>query len=369
MAVSIPPLDADSEGIEGKFYIWTQQELRLKHFYRMISNGFPVFMGSPSHGNWEHGYNHLHLTELPEQVAKTKGIYTENFSEKYETVLKKLAEKRKEKVRPGLDDKILASWNGLLIKGLNDCYRALGDEEIRDLAVATGQFILSKMTSESQLSHSYKNGLATITGFLEDYAAVIQGYLGLYQITFDEQWIRSAQLLANYAISNFYDESEGFFHFTDSSGETLIARKKELFDNVVPASNSIMAENLYLLGMMLDREDYGMIADKMLSKMTRLLTQDVQWVTNWAALYCLKAVPTAEIAIIGSDADEMRKDLDRFFIPNKIVMGTTGTSKLPLLENRSDLNAKTAIYVCYDKTCQLPVTRVEDALAQLSGKL
>ncbi|TLV02352.1 thioredoxin domain-containing protein [Dyadobacter luticola] len=358
-------LDADSEGIEGKFYIWTEEEL-----ITILGDDFAWFSrlyNISKSGNWEHGYNHLHLTETAEQTAKSKGIFDESFSEKYEAALNKLAEKRAEKIRPGLDDKTLASWNGLLIRGLTDCYRALGDENVRDLAVATGQFLLSKMTLNNQLSHSYKNGSATITGFLEDYAAVIQGYLGLYQITFDENWIRHAEQLADYTVANFYDESEGFFHFTDASGETLIARKKEIFDNVIPASNSMMAENLYFLSLMLDREDFGEITDKMLSKITRLLTQDVQWVTNWAALYCLKAVPTVEIAIVGADAENIRKDFDRFFIPNKVVIGTKTFSTLPLLQNRTDIQGKTAIYVCYDKTCQLPVTEVAAALDQLSG--
>jgi uncharacterized protein YyaL (SSP411 family) len=357
-------LDADSEGIEGKFYIWTKEE--LEHVLMEDFGWFAKLYNITAAGNWEHGFNHLHLTTPPEEIARLKGISLDQFDKKYEAALEKLHQARVMKVRPGLDDKTLASWNGLLIKGLTDCYRSLGDENIRACAVATGHFIRNKMTVDGRLLHSYKNGRATIAAFLEDYAAVIQGYLGLYQVTFDELWIDSARVLAEYSIRNFYDQTEGFFHFTDIQGEALIVRKKELFDNVIPASNSIMAENLFQLGMMLDYQDYGRIADKMLSKMKKLLHNDVQWVTNWAALYCLKAVPTAEIAIIGSDADAMRKDLDRFFIPNKIMMGTTTSSDLPLLQNRSDINAKTAIYICYDKTCQLPVTEVEEALNQLS---
>lgn len=358
-------LDADSEGIEGKFYIWTEDELKaaLEDDFDWFSKLYKI----SKKGNWEHGYNHLHLTEPVEHAAKTAGIQTSDFAVLYENALAKLAEKRSWKIRPGLDDKLLASWNGLLIKGLTDSYRALGDEEIRELAVATGRFIADKMTSGNQLKHSYKNGIASITGFLEDYAAVMEAYLGLYQVTFEETWLRKAQELADYTISNFFDQAEGFFHFTDAHGEVLIARKKELFDNVIPASNSMMAHNLYTLGKMLDRDDYLEIADNMLSKMTKLILADVQWVTNWAALYCQRAVPTAEIAIVGADADAVRKDFDRFFIPNKIVVGTSASSTLPLLQNRTDINAKTAIYVCYDKTCQLPVTKVEEALAQLSG--
>nr|WP_295930108.1 thioredoxin domain-containing protein [uncultured Dyadobacter sp.] len=358
-------LDADSEGIEGKFYIWTEQE--LKDALGEDFNWFAKLYHISKNGNWEHGYNHLHLTEPSQQAAQTAGILTAQFQQQYENALRTLAGSRGNRIKPGLDDKILASWNGLLIKGLTDCYRALGDEPIRELAVATGHFITQKMTSGSRLKHSYKNGLATVTGFLEDYAAVIEGYLGLYQITFQQEWLDHAQQLTEYTLTNFFDQSEGFFHFTDTYGEALIARKKELFDNVIPASNSMTAQNLYTLGKMLDRNDYIEIADKMLSKMTKLLLADVQWVTNWAALYCQRAVPTAEIAIVGADADTVRKDFDRFFIPNKIVMGTTTSSTLPLLQNRTDINAKTAIYVCYDKTCQLPVTKVEEALQQLAS--
>jgi uncharacterized protein YyaL (SSP411 family) len=357
-------LDADSEGIEGKYYIWTDEELK-----DTLGNDFGWFSklyNISKRGNWEHGYNHLHLTNYAEETAKAAGVFDEGFAARYQDALSRLSQKRETRIKPGLDDKILASWNGLLIKGLTDCYRALGDDSIRELAVQTGDFIFTKMSADGKLWHSYKAGKATILAFLEDYAAVMEGYAGLYQITFNEEWLERAAQLADYTIAQFYDENEGFFFFTDASGESLIARKKELFDNVIPASNSIMAHNLYILGKILDRELYLKLSENMLSKMNKILLADVQWVTNWAALYCLKTVPTAEIAIIGEDADAMRKDFDRFFIPNKIVMGTKTSSDLPLLQNRHDMNAKTAVYVCYDKTCQLPVTTVEAALDQLA---
>ncbi len=356
-------LDADSEGIEGRFYIWKKAELQ-----NILGDDFEWFSklyNISAQGNWEDGYNHLHLTNYVSETAKAAGIYSDSFDEKYKNALQKLAEARVSRIRPGLDDKILASWNGLLIKGLTTSYQALGDESIRDMAINGGRFILEKMTENGKLWHSYKNGKTSITAFLEDYSAVIEAYLGLYQITFDPNWLTEAVRLTDYTISNFYDSTDGYFFFTDSEGEALIARKKELFDNVIPASNSMMAQNLYVLGKILDRQDYLDLSDQMLSKMSKILLADVQWVTNWAALYCQKASPTAEIAIVGEDADELRKDLDRFFIPNKVVVGTTSLSKLPLLENRTTVNGKTAIYVCYDKTCQLPVTSVEDALEQI----
>lgn len=357
-------LDADSEGVEGKFYIWTKAELEL-----ILGEDFEWFSklyNVSDHGNWEDGHNHLHLTNTVLQTASALKLNVPDLETKYTAALKKLGEKRAERIRPGLDDKTLTSWNGLLIKGLSDSYRALGNEYIREMAVSAGIFIRDNMLVSDKLMHSYKNGQATVTGFLEDYAAVIEAYVALYQITFDEQWIMLAKKLADYTIQNFYDQKEGFFYFTDIYGETLIARKKELFDNVIPSSNSIMAHNLYLLGTMLDEDEYVRISDSMLSKMTKVLVADVQWVTNWAALYCMKATPTAEIIIVGADADDMRKDFDRFFVPNKLVMGTSTGSDLPLLESRTDINGKTAIYVCYNKTCQLPVTQVQDALDQLA---
>lgn len=356
-------LDADSEGVEGKFYIWQKQE--LEQILGEDFNWFSKLYNISQHGNWEHGFNHLHLTNFASETAKAAGIHSENFENKYQNALDKLAAARTSKIRPGLDDKILASWNGLLIKGLTTAYQATGEESIREMAIKTGRFILERMTENGKLWHSYKNGKASITAFLEDYAAVIEAYLGLYQITFNPEWLDEATNLCDYTIANFYDASEGFFFFTDIEGETLIARKKELFDNVIPASNSMMAQNLYTLGKMLDRSDYQELSDQMLSKMTKILLADVQWVTNWAALYCQRVTPTAEIVIVGENADEIRKDFDRFFIPNKIIAGTTTQSSLPLLENRTPLNGQTAIYVCYDKTCQLPVTSVKEALEQL----
>ncbi|TDE10474.1 thioredoxin domain-containing protein [Dyadobacter psychrotolerans] len=358
-------LDADSEGIEGKFYIWTEDE--LKDILKEDFSWFAKLYNVSKNGNWEHGYNHLHLTNFASQTAKALGIYTEQFEAKYKAALEKLVIKRAERIRPGLDDKILTSWNGLLIKGLTDAYRALGDESIREMAVSCGKFIASKVTLNGQLRHSYKNQKASITGFLEDYAAVMEGYLGLYQITFDESWINQSRLLADYTIDNFYDQTDGYFFFTDAQGEALIARKKELFDNVVPASNSIMATNMYTLGKILDREDYLSLSDQMLLKMHKILKTDLQWVTNWGALYCLRLTPTAEVVFVGSDADSLRKDLDRFFIPNKVVLGTATTSGLPLIQGRTDRNGKALIYVCFDKTCQLPVESVREALEQISG--
>ncbi|WP_298362417.1 thioredoxin domain-containing protein [Runella sp.] len=376
-------LDADSEGVEGKFYIWTQSELKL-----ILGDDFEWFSklyNIRASGNWEHGYNHLHLVTLfprgiPSNPSPSEGkgvtlspslIGSDRRTEgwggiQYKNALQKLFIARESRIRPGLDDKILASWNGLMLKGLTDAYRAFGEEKFKTLALNNARFLKEKMTSNQQLWHNYKNGKATIVGFLEDYATVVDAYIGLYQATFQEEWLDEALKLTAYVVENFYDAEDELFYFTDSNAEDLIARKKEVFDNVIPASNSLMAQNLYWLGTIFDHGDYVKLADWMLLKMKRALLTDVQWVTNWAALYALRTQPTAEIAIVGKEADALRKELESRFVPNKIVVGTQTRSDLPLLQERTAKNDLTTIYVCFNKTCNLPVHTINDVWTQLN---
>jgi uncharacterized protein len=342
-------LDADSEGIEGKYYVWTTTELQqvLGEEYESFAKIYNI----KPEGNWEHGLNHLH--QAP-HALKGEG-----------RALELLFAARSTRIRPGTDNKTLASWNGLLLKGLTDAYRAFGDEKYRDLALTLAQFIQSKMTTDNQLWHNYKNDKATIMGFLEDYAAIIEGYLGLYQVTFEEQWLDEALKLTAYTIENFYDVEEELFTFCDRNAEPLIAQKKEILDNVIPSSNSIMAHNLYTIGLLCYHDEYVQTADLMLSKIKKMALTDVQWVANWAALYALRTTPTAEVSIVGPNAEKFRKILEMNYIPNKILAGTNTISDVPLLENRTAIGGQTTIYVCKNRTCQLPVKTVEEALAQI----
>lgn len=351
-------LDADSEGVEGKFYVWRKQEIEA--ILGEDADWFCKYYNVTTAGNWEHGNNILYVTQEPEKA----GIAVQ----KLEICKAKLLEQRSKRIRPGLDDKILTSWNGLMLKGLVGAYRAFGEESFLQLALGNANFIKNKLLNEQgKLWRSYKNGEAKIDGFLEDYAAVIEAFVALYQATFDENWLSHAESMALYACEHFWDEADGLFFFTDQNSEKLIARKKELFDNVIPASNSIMAANLYWLGKLLDREDFSQIANLMLSKIKPLILKNPEYLTNWACLLSNRVTPTAEVVIVGEEANDIRKALDRYYFPNKIIMGTKTTSNLPLLDNRTMIGGKTTIYVCYDKTCQLPVFSVEEALKLLHG--
>ena len=359
-------LDADSEGVEGKFYTFITPELR--EILDTDYDWFADLYNLTDEGNWEHGEstpgrNILHRTETNEAFAERMDWSPDELSVRLEAAHDRLLRVRNERIRPGLDDKVLCSWNGLMLKGLVTAYRVFGEPEFLTLALRNAYFLLKKMRDSrngNRLWHSYKLGRAKQAGFLDDYAAVIDGLLALYQATFTESWLAEADQLMQYVLTNFsdHDAADELFFFTDKNGEELVARRKELFDNVIPASNSMMAENLYTLSLLLERPTYAERADRMLGRVQPLVQQNADYLTNWAAQFALRTHPTAEIAIVGPDADRFRAEIDAEFYPNKVLCGTTGSSQLPLLQQRTPIDGKTAIYVCYNRACQLPVTSV-----------
>lgn len=368
-------LDADSEGEEGKFYTFTTPELREAlggTAFREDYAWFADLYNLGDDGNWEpghdgHGRNILHRTETDEAFAERMGWQLADLSGRLDAAHARLLRMRNERVRPGLDDKILCSWNGLMLKGLVTAYRTFGEPEFLTVALRLAYFLLKHMRDarNGRLLHTYKQGRARQVGFLDDYAAVIDGLLALYQATFTENWLTEADQLMQYVLTNFADAarsdaSDDLLFFTDKNSEELIARRKELFDNVVPASNSMMAENLYALSLLLDRPAYAERADRMLGRVQPLVQQNTDYLTNWAAQFALRTRPTAEIAIVGPDADRFRAEIDAEFYPNKVLCGTTEKSSLPLLQQRGAVDGKTTVYVCYNRACQLPVTSVAE---------
>ncbi|MEQ8245536.1 thioredoxin domain-containing protein [Fulvivirga sp.] len=356
-------LDADSEGVEGKFYVWTKEE-----FDEIVGENAQImgaYYNISEEGNWEHGNNILHKKLSDQEFADTHGIALDELEQLVDETNSLLLSKRTERVRPGLDDKVLASWNGLMIQGLVDAYEAFGEKEFLNLAVTNANFIVDKMISDGQLKRTFKNNKATIDAYLEDYAFVIQAFTSLYQATFDEKWLQHADGLMSYANAHFFDTKEQFYYFTDNESEALIARKKEVFDNVIPASNSQMAINLHVLGTLLDNEDYLKKSKHMLSSMSSLVLEEPNYTYNWAILYEMIAYGNAEVAIVGNEAEQIRAQFAQHFYPFKILMGTTTESQLPLMEYKTTVNNKTTIYVCYNKTCKLPVNSFKEALKQL----
>ena len=353
-------LDADSEGVEGKYYTWTVEELKkvLKKDAETFINYFQV----TEKGNWENGLNILHVPVNMEEEVDGKDLKFTNLRIEIEQGIDKLLKVRKQRIPPALDNKILTAWNGLMIKGLVDAYFAFEDNQFLDLALANANYIENNIRKENFLYRTSHQGKVTLNGYLEDYASVSQAYIALYQATFNEHWVNTAKLLTDYTIKNFYDETDGFFFFADKKSKALIARKTELLDNVIPASNSITAHNLHLLGIIYDDEKYKQYSDRMTGSMSKLIFTELEYSANWGSLYLFKTKPAAEIIIVGEKSIQYSNHFGKKQLPNTVLMGTKDKSKLPLFYRRTTINNKTAIYVCYHNTCQLPVTSINDAL-------
>jgi hypothetical protein len=256
-----------------------------------------------------------------------------------------------------------------MLRGLADAYRVFDNPLFLTLAIQNASFLKSKMKKGEKLYHSYKKGNAIIEGYLEDYAFTIDGFISLYEATFDEQWINEAIDLTNYVIEHFYDPREGLFFFTADNSEKLIARKKEIFDNVIPASNSAMARNMYRLSLFLYKDDWKELAESMLSRIKRILLTEPSYLTNWACLYAETAAGIAEIAIAGIESNTIRKQIDQRYLPNKIMAGAFKESGLPILKERIAKGEKTQIFVCFDKVCQRPVDSADEAIQILTSTL
>jgi uncharacterized protein YyaL (SSP411 family) len=357
-------LDADSEGVEGKFYTWTYDE--LTGALEDKSSLLPEYFHATEEGNWEHGRNILIRSEDDARFANDYNITKHDLEMLVEQGKQKLIDARSKRIRPGLDDKIICSWNAMAIKGLLDAYNAFGDKQFLHFAQGVINFIENKLTADGKVFRTFKNKRSTTEGFLEDYAFLIQAYIALYQATFDESYLYQAQVWCEYTLVNFFDQEQGFFHFTSSQAEPLIARKKEIFDNIIPASNSVMAQNLYHLGILLDNADWKNKAEMMAKQLSSVITQEPGYMSNWGILLEEIVQGVAEVVIVGPNVESIRTELMNHHLPYALVLGTTKSSTLPLFEGREANDDKTKIYVCFDKTCQLPVETADEAIAQIT---
>jgi uncharacterized protein YyaL (SSP411 family) len=346
-------LDADSEGIEGKFYTWTETELR--GVLGKDTEKLMQFYQATAEGNWEHGRN----------ILRRDPQTTIAESDEIKKLKSKLLAKRSKRIRPDLDDKILTGWNAMTIQGLVDCYKAFQDEYFLKLALNGISFLEEHLISD-KVYRAWKGKRSETEGFLEDYAFLIQAYTSLYQVTFNEGWLYRAQTWCEYVLQYFMDSEERFFFYSSNTAEALIARKKEIFDNVIPGSNSVMARNLHQLGILLDREDWKTQARTMTTKLLHLITAEPVYTCHWAVLLSELIHEPAEVVIAGSEALTQRTELHQHYLPFTLTAGSTGDSSLPLLENRLPKSG-TLIYVCRNKTCQLPVDNVTDALNQIKN--
>ncbi len=356
-------LDADSEGEEGKFYVWKKEELQslLGKDYKWFSKLYHI----DRLGLWEHGNYILFKDQSLLSFAKKEKMTLDQLQEKNEHVIKKLLKERSNRERPPLDDKCLTSWNALMIKGLCDAYGAFGDQNYLDLALKNAQFIKSKLyTPDGGLYRTHSKGISKINAYLDDYGLVAEAYIALYSSTFDEKWIAEAKRLVDFSKKHFLNTETQMFYYTADFDAALIHRKTELNDNVIPASNSIMAKNLFKLGHLFDHAEYLDQAETMLANMKEYVQKHGAAYSNWAQLYLNEVFPYYEVVIAGDDAKEKAVAFRQKATGNYLLMGTQSESKLPLLENKY-VEGSARIYVCINKACKLPVDDIPSALKQM----
>ena len=356
-------LDADSEGVEGKFYVWTKPELE-----RLLEGDYPLFsdyFNVNSLGFWEHNQYILMRTEENKSFAAKHQLSELNFESKLSSWKQILLEEREKRIRPGLDDKILTSWNAMTISGLISCYTAFGNPEYLEFALSNARFLRLKLTDENgRLLHSYKNDQAKISGFLEDYAFLTEAFTAIFEATGEKEWLDEAQRLTEIAFSDFYDEQKSIFYFTSNNQKDLITRTIEVHDNVIPASNSVMAKNLFRLSYLLNRPDYLNIARKMLDLVSSNMADYPSGYSNWSQLMLNLTGNRFEVAIVGENAISLLNELQQNYLPNVIFCAGTSENGLPLLKSRF-VSGKTLIYICQNNSCQLPIETVEEALASV----
>ena len=358
-------LDADSLSDKGKleegaYYVWQEDQLKelLGEEYFIFSDFFNI----NSYGYWEEKNYVLIRDGESSEIAEKHGIMENSLSEIISHCLSILKAERNKRDKPRLDDKILTSWNGLALKGLTDAYRHLEEEKYLELALNNANFILDNLVQSSgALFHNHKNGKSTIIGFLEDYATVIEGLLGLYEVTFDEKWLDHSLKLAHYVLDNFTDTSTGLFFFTSDKEDLLIRKTLEVADNVIPSSNSIMAHNLLKLSKYFPEQNFDLRLNTILKSMKKSIQENPQSHSNWLHLLLLTRQDFYEVAIIGNDYLSHSKKIQAHYLPNTIFVASSSGSQLLLLKNRY-VQDKTLIYVCKEGACQLPVENTDMAL-------
>ena len=359
-------LDADSEGEEGKFYIWKKDELQ-----NLIPNtDWPIFAAYYSineDGYWENENYILLRRAKDEDIAQRFNLALSDLKSKVKTWQKLLLEKREERIRPGLDDKALCSWNALMITAACDAYRAFPDDKFLNKAKATATWILkSQQKEDGMLMHAWQNGESHIDGLLEDYAFCIEAFINLWQLSADENYLHQAQLWLSYVLKHFEDRESGLFLTRAKNSEALISKGMETQDNVMASANSVMAHNLYKLGLIYGKSAWLEQAKQNLAHLKKQVIDYGESFANWARLALYEANNYYEIAIIGAEAEEFQKELELKFSPLEIYFHSSAASELAVFAGRLQ-EGKTLIYPCQQGSCQLPYNSVQEFQRDFRG--
>ncbi len=361
-------LDADSEGVEGKYYCWSPDELKFlpeKDYDLAID-----YWNINDRGYWEHGM-HIPLRHDDDHaIADRHGLSLSELKQKVREIRARLADSRSRRIKPGTDDKILCSWNAMMISALVEAYCAFGKREYLEMAERNARFIsLHFIQDHARLLHSAKedeNGVrVSIPGFLEDYAFCIEAFISLFSVSGDENWLSLAVRLTETAMREFSDVGSGLFWFTSDRSASLVMRKFETGDNVIPSSNSVMAHNLLRLSRLAGNSGWLDRSSKMVQRMKNEWSDSTPWYSRWARV-ALEIERGTELAVCGPDSEGMLRELVKAYLPFTVFASTSVHSEVELLKNRFD-PTENRIFVCSGHECKLPVNAVSDALKLIAG--
>ncbi|MEO1626574.1 MAG: thioredoxin domain-containing protein [Bacteroidota bacterium] len=354
-------LDADSEGVEGKFYVWTQEEIDgiLGEEAPYVASYFGVLPG----GNWE-GNNILWRPHEEEEFLKAVGLEAQNWADLLDKARQQLWQAREKRIRPGLDDKILLGWNALQCCAYAKAYEALGTEAYKEQALRSIRFLLDRFAVKStgELLRVYKDGNARYDALLDDYAYFIAALEDVYRISMDTEWLELAGTYTEKAIELFGDDENPLFYYTAASQTDLILRQKEVYDGAQPSGNSTMAMNLERLGILLGREEWREKSKQMLLSMKQSVGRYPSSFGQWATSMLSQVGGTYELAVIGEGALDLAREWQKCDLPFHVLMASERPNdRFPLLKDKQ-LSKDTYIYVCKDYVCQYPVQSIEDAM-------
>ena len=346
-------LDADSEGVEGKFYVWN-----LDEFDEVVGPNADIlsrYLDVTKTGNFE-GKNILNIPLFPDEFAKDTGISTDRLNEWMNDARQRLLERRETRVRPGRDEKILTDWNGLMLRTYADAAACFDRADYRQIAESNAEFMLSVMWNRGKLLHSFKDGKARFNAYIDDYANLADGLLGLYELTFNEQWLKLCLQLTEHMIDNFWDEQHGGFFFTSNDHEALVARTKEYFDNATPSGNSVAADLLARLGKVLDRPDFTDKSERICQSVTDYIRRFPSGFGRMLAAGDFLTGPSQEVALAGQP-DLFLPALRRHYLPRTVVAAGE-SDHIALLKNRDLVDGKPTAYLCENYVCKKPTTEV-----------
>ena len=346
--------DADSEKIEGKFYVWNPGQVK-EILGEKDAERFMKAFDVTEKGNWE-----PHEPDLPRHQSVLRvvdeKVRAEGPDDGLLALKKKLFEARGKRIRPGLDDKVLTAWNALMISAMAQAARVLEEERYRDAAVRAARYLLSTHLKDGKLLRTSREGEAKLDGYLVDYAFLSAAMLDLYETTFDPAWYDQARSLAERALELFWDEKAGGFFFASKDHSNLISRMREDYEGPMPTGNSVMALTFLRLHSLTGEASYREKAIKTVGSYKTQLERHPQ-----AFAYFLVAIdylkgPSREIVIAGPDPEPLLRVIRRRFLPNGVVARADGKARIPLLEGRTAVKGKAAAYVCENRTCKMPVT-------------